>query len=142
MPLQNSPALWTAAAAHLRLRKPLTSANGDVLLRLSTVLGCSAEALLVPENVPGARIHEHNQLSPGMIQSQKLYCEKYHTAGRWICADGKICTFFYYEGLPYYLPFRALFTDSVLPCLREAAALQIEDKIDALIAANQGFESW
>ena len=123
-------------------RKPLTSANGDVLLRLSTVLGCSAEDLLAPENMQGAKLHKHNQLTPAVIQSQSLYCEKYRTAGRWICAGGELCTFFYYEGIPYYLPFRALFSEKFLPCLIEAAVMQIETKIDDLNAQKQGFESW
>ena len=123
-------------------RKPLTSANGDVLLRLSTVLGCTAEDLLTPENMQGAELHEHNQLSPKVIQSQSLFCERYRTAGRWICADGKLSTFFYYEGHPYSLPFRALFTLKTLPFLKEAAAIQMETKIDDLVTQKQGFESW
>ena len=123
-------------------RKPLTSANGDVLLRLSTVLGCSAEDLLAPENMQGAKLHKHNQLTPAVIQSQSLYCEKYRTAGRWICAGGKLSTFFYYGGQSYSLPFRAIFTLKALPFLKEAAAIQIETKIDDLIAQKRGFESW
>ena len=123
-------------------RKPLTSANGDVLLRLSTVLGCSAEDLLTPENMQGAELHEHNQLSPAVIQSQPLFCERYRIAGRWICAGGKISTFFYYGGQPYSLPFRALFTVNALPFLKRAAEIQMETKIDDLLAQKQGFESW
>ena len=122
--------------------KPLSSANGDVLLRLSTVLGCTAEDLLIQDKIEGAALHEHNQLSTDVIQAQHLYCEAYHTAGRWICKDGKLSTFFYYEGLPFYLPFNAYFSDELLPNLKEAAALQIETKIDSLIAKTQGLESW
>ena len=122
--------------------KKLSSANGDVLLRLSTVLGCSISDLLHPEHLNGAKIHERNLVSNDMIQSQRLYCEKYHTAGRWICQDGMLSTFFYYEGIPYYLPFRAYFTPKMLFCLREAAALQIESKIDDILDEKQGFESW
>ena len=123
-------------------RKPLTSANGDVLLRLSTVLGCTMEYLLIPEPVPGAALHERNQLTPDVICDQFLYCEKYDISGRWVCSDGKLSTFFYYKGKPYYLPFDAYFNEKYLPCLKEAAALQIESKIDDLIAEDQGFESW
>ncbi len=122
--------------------KSLLSANGDVLLRLSTALGCTTEDLLLPEQMEGAALHKHNQISPDLIQAQHLYCETYHTAGRWICKDGKLSTFFYYEGLPYYLPFKAYFCNELLPNLREAAALQMETKIDSLISQTQGFESW
>ena len=122
--------------------KKLSAANGDVLLRLSTVLGCSLSDLLQPEHLNGAKIHERNLVSNDMIHSQRLYCEKYHTAGRWICQDGMLSTFFYYEGVPYYLPFRAYFTPKMLFCLREAAALQIESTIDEILDEKQGFESW
>ena len=49
---------------------------------------------------------------------------------------------FYYNGEQYVLPFRAVFTPSMLPCLKEAAILQIEAKIDELNFATSGFETW
>ena len=122
--------------------KQLSVASGDILLRLSTVLGCSSAELLLPDHIEGADLHPHNQLTPSVIQAQHIYCEKYDTAGRWICKDGKLSTFFFYEGLPYCLPFAAHFTEKMLPCLREAAALQMETKIDNLISEKDGFESW
>ena len=121
--------------------KRLSSASGDVLLRLSTVLGCTIEDLLF-DGLKGAEILEHNRLDTNVISIQRFYCEKYQIAGRWICIDDQIATLFYYNGEQYVLPFRAVFTPSMLPCLKAAAILQIEAKIDELNFATSGFETW
>lgn len=121
--------------------KKLTSASGDILLRLSTVLGCTAEELLL-DNSAGAPLLAANQLDVGIIQAQRFYSEKYQTAGRWVCGDNRVATLFYYNGEQYTIPFRAIFTLPLLPCLAEAAVLQMEAKIDAIMLQENGFESW
>ena len=121
--------------------KKLTSASGDILMRLSTVLGCTAEELLL-EDVVGASLLSANQLDASVIHGQRFYCEKYQTAGRWICSDNRISTLFYYNGEQYALPFKAVFTPVMLSCLREAAVLQIEAKIESILFQENGFESW
>ena len=121
--------------------KKLTSASGDILLRLSTVLGCTAEDLLL-EDVPGASLLSANQLDARVIHSQRFYCEKYQTAGRWICSNDHVSTLFYYNGEQCALPFKAVFTPAMLPCLMEAAVLQMEAKIESILFQANGFESW
>lgn len=121
--------------------KKLTSASGDILLRLSTVLGCTMEYLLV-DDFDGALLLPSNQLDVSTIQGQRFYCEKYQTAGRWVCSNNRVSTLFYYDGEQYTVPFKAVFTTAMLPCLMEAAVLQIEAKIDDLIFQSSGFESW
>lgn len=121
--------------------KKLISASGDVLLRLTTVLGCTIEDLLM-DGFEGAALLPANQLDVHMIQSQRFICEKYQTAGRWICSNGSIATMFYYDGKQYTLPFRAVFTPVMLPCLMEAATLQIEAKIEDIHFRASGYESW
>ena len=121
--------------------KKLTSASGDILMRLSTVLGCTAEDLLL-EDVVGASLLSANQLDAGVIHGQRFYCEKYQTAGRWICSNNRVATLFYYNGEQYALPFKAVFTPAMLPCLMEAAVLQIEAKIESILFQANGFESW
>ena len=121
--------------------KKLSSASGDVLLRLSTVLGCSVEELLVPDDFPGAPLLSSNTVDITTIQSQRFYCDKYQTAGRWICSGGKIATVFYYDGEQYCLPFRALFKPDMLHWLMESAKLQMEDTIES-IAQNDEWEEW
>lgn len=121
--------------------KKLTSANGDILLRLSTVLGCTTEDLLLDE-LNGALLSKANCLDVGVIQGQRFYSEKHHTAGRWVCSNNSIVTLFYYNGEQYMMPFKAVFTPTMLPCLIEAAVLQIEAKIEELIFSANGFESW
>ena len=121
--------------------KKLTSASGDILTRLSTVLGCTAEELLL-EDVVGASLLSANQLDASVIHGQRFYCEKYQTAGRWICSDNRVSTLFYYNGEQYALPFKAVFTPVMLSCLREAAVLQIEAKIESILFQENGFESW
>ena len=121
--------------------KKLTSASGDILMRLSTVLGCTAEELLL-EDVVGASLLSANQLDASVIHGQRFYCEKYQTAGRWICSDNRVSTLFYYNGEQYALPFKAVFTPVMLSCLREAAVLQIEAKIESILFQENGFESW
>lgn len=121
--------------------KKLASANGDILIRLSTVLGCSIEDLLI-DNLKGAAILPSNKLDKELIQAQRFYCTKYDTYGRWICNNNQIATLFYYDGKRYTLPFAAVFTSVMLPFLRDAAVLQIEAKIEDLIFEKNGFESW
>lgn len=121
--------------------KKLASASGDILLRLSTVLGCTTEELIL-DNFAGGSLLASDQLDAGIIQGQRFYCEKYQTAGRWICGDNRVAILFYYRGEQYVLPFKAVFTPVMLPCLIEAAALQMEAKIDDLVFQANGFESW
>lgn len=121
--------------------KKLTSASGDILLRLSTVLGCTTEDLLM-DDFAGAPLLPANQLDINMIQGQWFYCEKYQTAGRWVCGSNRISTLFYYNGVQFMVPFRAVFTKAMLPCLMEAAVLQMEAKIEEVIFQASGFESW
>ncbi len=121
--------------------KKLASASGDILLRLSTVLGCTAEELIL-DDFEGGSLLASDQLDTGTIQGQRFYCEKYQTAGRWICGDNRVAILFYYNGEQYVLPFKAVFTPVMLPCLMEAAALQMEAKMDDLVFQANGFESW
>lgn len=121
--------------------KKLTSASGDILLRLSTVLGCTTEDLLL-DDIAGATLLSSNQLDVGTIQGQRFYCEKYQTAGRWICSNDRVATLFYYNGEQYTIPFQAVFTPAMLPCLLEAAVLQIEATIEETIFRANGFEDW
>lgn len=120
--------------------KKLTSASGDILLRLSTVLGCTAEELLVADDFSGASLMPHNQIAVKEIQSQRFYCEKYKTAGRWVCSDSAVATMFYYDGEQYTLPFHAIFDTKSLPWLMEAAAMQIEAKIEDIVVSQTGME--
>lgn len=121
--------------------KMLASASGDILLRLSTVLECTTEELLL-DDLSGAALMPSNQLDAGVIHGQRFYCEKYQTAGRWICCNNRVATLFYYNGTQYALPFYAVFTPAMLPCLIEAAILQMEAKIETILFQSSGFESW
>lgn len=121
--------------------KKLLSANGDILMRLSTVLACSIEELLI-DDFKGAPILPANTVSIETIQAQRFYCEKYDTYGRWICNDNQIATLFYYDGQKYTIPFSAVFTPVMLPFLRDGAVLQMEAQIEKLLFTKNGFESW
>lgn len=122
--------------------KNLSSANGDILLRLTTVLGCTIAELLMADHVQGSSLHAANQVDAATIQNQRFFCEKHNVAGRWVCGNGCVATMFYYNGTQYTLPFRAVFTPVMLPCLAEAAALQIEEAIDDILFQESGFEEW
>ena len=122
--------------------KKLSSANGEVLLRLTTVLGCTLTDLLISGDVKGASLHFNNKVDIATIQNQRFYSERYKTAGRWVCVGGTIATVFYYNGQQYILPFHAVFTPILLPCLREAAILQMEEKIENIMFLENGFEEW
>ena len=122
--------------------KKLLSANGDILLRLTTVLGCTISELLMADQVEGASLHRANQVDIATIQNQQFYCEKYNVAGRWVTGNNSIVTMFYFGAKQYSLPFNAVFTPKMLPCLVEAAALQIEEKIDGILLSESGFEEW
>ena len=121
--------------------KKLTGASGDILLRLTTVLGCTLEDLLI-DDIEGAALLPSNRVDVSTIQSQRFVCEKYQTAGRWVCSNGKVATMFYYDGEQYVLPFEAVFTPVMLPCLMQAATLQMEAKIEEIRLQASGFECW
>ena len=110
--------------------KKLTSASGDIPLRLSTVLGCTAEDLLVADDFDGATLLSGNRLAVKEIRSQRFYCEKYKTAGRWVCSNSAVATMFYYRGEQHLLPFNAIFDSKSLPWQKEAATMQMEAKIE------------
>lgn len=112
--------------------KPLESANGDVLFRLSTVLGCDISQLLRGQDLEGGPIHSTNTIPASVIQSQHFFCDKYKVWGRWICGDDLLATVFFYEGKQYNLPFDAVFTKGRLPWLLEFGKMQIESFIDEI----------
>ncbi len=121
--------------------KRLLSANGETLLRLATTLGCSVEALLLP-NQKGAPLHPKNRVPLSEILQQRFYCEKHETAGRWV-SDGKtLSILFYYEGQQYLLPFSAYFDARNTSPLCDAAVLQMEEAIEDSLFERDGFESW
>ena len=122
--------------------KKLASANGDILLRLTTVLGCTIAELLMSDYVVGSSLHVTNKVDTVTIQKQHFFCEKHNVAGRWICGNDSVATMFYFRGKQYSLPFNAVFTPVMLPCLVEAAALQIEEAIDNILFQESGFEEW
>lgn len=122
--------------------KKLASASGDVLLRLSTVLGCSMETLLADHTFSGAPLLPSNQITSDEIQSQSFYCEKYKTAGRWICSDSTVSILFYYDGVPYTIPFKAIFDRECLPWLKEAAVMYMESKIREILFSRLEMEAW
>lgn len=77
--------------------KKLMSANGDILLRLTTVLGCTLSELLMADQVAGASLHSKNQVDTATIQNQRFYCEKYNVSGRWVVGNNSIVTMFYFN---------------------------------------------
>lgn len=114
--------------------KKLSSANGDILLRLSTALGCSIEELLLEEvtDASTAPYHTENSISSRLIHNQTIYCAKHNTHGKWICTSHGILILFYYNGIKYTLPFDAVFTEKTLPWLKESASLMMESKIEEI----------
>ncbi|MBR5136800.1 MAG: helix-turn-helix transcriptional regulator [Clostridia bacterium] len=121
--------------------KKLSSASGEVLLRLSAALGCTTDELLF-DNSQGAELLPSNKMDIIAIQKQQLYCEKYNTSGRWVCCNDKISILFYYDGEQYLVPFRAVFTEAMLPFLIEAAAFHMEMKIDDVLWQRSDYGSW
>ena len=114
--------------------KKLNSANGDILLRLSTALGCSIEELLMEETYDTSTSPTHLEtLIPfEAIHNQVIYCKKYKTHGKWICTNHRVSILFYYNGIKHTLPFDAVFTEKTIPWLKDSAALMMECKIEDL----------
>ena len=113
--------------------KKLSSAGGDTLLRLVSVLGCHIEELLweagEEESSP---LLPQNDVPVETILAQSFYCAKYQTFGRWLAGDGRICIYFVYEGIPHRIPFSAIIKENILPWVKEAALLQMESALDKL----------
>lgn len=121
--------------------KKLSAANGDTLLRLATVLGCSLQELLL-EDFPGAPLASSSQMDASDISGRRFYCEKYQTAGCWVCNDQSVAILFYYKGCPYLIPFEASFQEKHIPWLKEAAILQMEAKIEDILFSREETEAW
>ncbi len=111
--------------------KKLSSANGDTLLRRSTVLGCSIEELLV-EEVQAKQPHGKLGVPAEMVQNQIIPCPKYNLHGRWVCANNHVFILFYYRGSQHIIPFDAVFTEKALPWLKQSAALVMESKVEEI----------
>ena len=139
---ENSGVNYRSLQDYEQGHKSMRSANGDVLLRLSTVLGCAPEELLFESDYHGAQLLESNSLSADQISMQKFYCEKYRTAGRWLCVGDQVAILFYYGGEQYLIPFRAIFSEACLLALKASAVLQMEAKIEEIERNRCGFEGW
>lgn len=117
--------------------KSLASANGDILLRLTTVLDCSIEELLIAlDESNSSLLHPENEISTELIQKQRFTHPVFNVTGRWICDDQRIAILFYYGRDIYLLPMDAVFTTKLLPFLIDAALLLIEIKIEDLRFEN------
>lgn len=112
--------------------KQLSSASYDILFRLSTVLGCAMEDLVPIQDLNGAPLLKNNTLSIAEIQQQRFFCEKYASAGRWICNNGTVATTFFYDGQQHSIPMDAIFTREALVWLEQAAIMQMEVYIEDL----------
>ena len=112
--------------------KPLRSASGDVLLRLSTALGCSVEELLLSDEIKaaGSPLLPGNTIPAEEINGRTFMCRLYGVQGKWVCSDGYIAVLFYYEGCRYLLPFRAIFKSELVRWLKEAAVMMMEEAIE------------
>ena len=112
--------------------KPIGSAGGEVLLRLASSLGCSVEELLLADEIRnvGAPVLPENTMTTEEISGLSFCCEQYGVMGRWVCGGGRIAVLFYYEGRQYLLPFSAVFRSELIPWLKAAAELQMEEAIE------------
>ena len=119
--------------------KKLTSSSGDVLLRLSTVLGCSMEDLLLDDFFPNTA-----PLSFPLAENETsgFFCEKFKTGGRWIRLDSSAAILFYYEGEQYTIPFNAILRQENICWLKEAAIMQMESKIEDILFSQAEMEDW
>lgn len=121
--------------------KKIASASGDILLRLSTVLGCTVEELLLGDQPTDAPLMPQNTMSPEAIRNVRFYSSTYQIAGRFVCDDKHIGTMFYYNGKQYTLPFYAIFTYDMIEWIKEAAVLQLEHAIEDL-SFQEGALEW
>ena len=122
--------------------KKLACASGDTLLRLSTVLGCSLEELLLGDSLPGTSLPSSSQMEASDISGRRFYCEKYQTSGCWVCNGQSVAILFYYKGCPYMIPFKAVFDEKNIPWLKEASILQMEAKIEDILFSQKEMEAW
>lgn len=115
--------------------KQLSSAGGDVLLRLSMVLACSVEDLLLGELVDkqGAPYLAENRMSPEEIDGISFICAPYSAAGKWVCGEKAVAIVFYYEGERHLIPFNAVFVPEYLDLLKGGAELLMEGAIEDIL---------
>ena len=112
--------------------KPTGSASGEVLLRLSASLGCSVAELLLADEIrkTGGPVLAGNTMTTEEINGLPFCCEQYNVMGQWVCSNDRIAILFYYEGNRYLLPFRAIFKHELIPWLKDAAVLMMEEAIE------------
>ena len=114
--------------------KQLSSASGDILLRLATALNCSMEALLLSEDLAlhGAPLLPKNDMTPEEINGQTFVSEERNIPGRWVCDGERVATVFYDHGQRYMVPSLAIFRQDLLPFLKDMGKLQIENAMDEI----------
>lgn len=112
--------------------KKIASASGDILLRLSTVLGCSVEELLLGDQPTEAPLMSQNTMPPEAIRNVRFYSSTHQIAGRFVCDDHHVGMMFYYNGKQHTLPFHAIFKYELIEWLKEAAVLQLEHAVEEL----------
>ena len=113
--------------------KRLSSAGGETLLRLASVLSCRIEELLwEATDAESSELLPQNDVTVETILAQRFYCEKYQIYGRWLVGDGRICIYFVYEGTEIRIPFRAIITEKLMAWVKQAVVLMMEAALDEI----------
>ena len=112
--------------------KSIGSASGEVLMRLASALGCSVEELLLADEIreAGAPVLAGNTITTEEINGQSFYSKQYGITGQWVCCGNRIAILFCHEGNRYLLPFSAIFKRELIPLLKSAAVMLMEEAIE------------
>lgn len=126
--------------------KKIASAKAETLFKMSTVLGCTMEELLISDS---DFMQEHSieldkrkaedrlwsyycllaKEKEDLIESMKIFSSKYKVYGRIKRTLYGNYLLFCYKGKMITLPFDVKFTEKALPWIEDAAVLKIESYI-------------
>lgn len=132
--------------------KNIFHAKGEVLYRLSMVLGCSVEDLLYDSLAEVKQKEQKNDrffrlcIPEETVVNSRIYSSDYKVHGKWHIVDNLCELTFLYQGKIVILPFDAEFTEETLPWLVDAAEMKIESYIEEKIFQEKcrafGGENW
>ena len=109
--------------------KSIARANGELLFKLSLVLGCTLEDLLTPYlagDLHGSDSFFQENAGKEWIENRSFRSEQYHLSGRWFVTEKETSIIFVCRGSVVRLPLPVWVTEKTLPWLSEAAVMRME----------------
>lgn len=120
-------------------RRMLMNAKSSVVYKLSVILGCSMEDLIMDSD-PKETCYRYSMsgtITVSEINKLSIYSEEYDTKGRFVLRGNSCWIVMVYKGELYEMGFSVYFDKNSLPWIIDAARMRMETEIE-----NLEFQAW